>query len=107
MTETATPSLDERYPEHAKLTKIKAQSNTIYMFLQWAAEEKNYLFGQNLLERTTAFEGVEVPVVFREASERALEDLLAEHFGIDAEKLRLEKERMYDDLCAASAPQEG
>jgi hypothetical protein len=110
--------LDERYPEHAKLNKVKDQSQSIYNFLHWA-EDKGYLFGREIpTEPETVSEGAnnmeryavsmanlaQDSTFFRQAGDSALYQLLAEHFGIDPVKLEAEKRQMLDDIRAMNVP---
>lgn len=106
MSETTTLSLDERYPEHAKQAKIKERSQAVYDFLQWAAYEKGHQFGRVVTERVAVFEGTEDVTSLAPAEGMALKRLLAEHFGIDLEKLNAEKLEMLDDMRALNAPKE-
>jgi hypothetical protein len=119
MTTTDT-SLDERYPEHAKLNEVKGKSQAIYDFLEWAGA-KGYVFGQEITtEPLTSDEGADSferfgtalgnlaqdSKFFRRAGESTLHQLLAEHFGIDPKKLEAEKLQMLDDMRALNAPKE-
>lgn len=109
--------LDERYPEHAKLDRVKEQSQGIFDFLEWA-EDKGYVFGQELptepltvgedsdsFDRYAASLGniAQDSTFFRQAGETALHRLLAEHFDIDLKKLDAEKQQMLDDIRAMNA----
>lgn len=76
---------DQRYPEHAKLTKISGKSQTIGEFLDWLLNESEYQLGT--VERDKL-----VPTYV------SIEKLLGKYFGIDQKKLNLEKERMIQEV---------
>ncbi|MDQ1041543.1 hypothetical protein QFZ75_008045 [Streptomyces sp. V3I8] len=116
MTDTGQKSLDERYPEHAKQSKIIDKSQAVFEFLEWA-QEKEFLFGQEIKsERLTASEGADSAerhavslgnlaqdsMFFREVSRSELEKLVAEHFGINLTVIEAEKQQMLEDLRSAN-----
>lgn len=101
------------FPEHEKLTKIRAQSQSIGEFLAWATSEKGFQFGQEvpiepvaLSEDADNFERhahslgllASTKSVLRQAGELTVKDLLAEFFGIDETKLEEEKRLMLEYL---------
>lgn len=67
----------EKYPEHAKLHAVKDKSQACGEFLRWLVEEKREF-------EQTGFTG--------------LQDLLAEFFEIDQNRLEREKQQMLEEL---------
>jgi hypothetical protein len=96
-------TLDERYPEHAKQTKIHDTSDTIYRFLQWA-QEKGYDFGRTVTQRVAVFEGTEDTTAVYPAGGEELRKLLAGFFGIDLALIDAEKQQMVDDMRVLNTP---
>lgn len=84
------------YPEHEKLKAVHIQSQACGEFLEWLAREKNYslcyYYAPSPEEDDDGAEEGYVPVSIR------IEDLLAEHFGIDLNKLEAEKRAMLDEF---------
>jgi hypothetical protein len=78
-----------QYPEHDKLGVIRDQSQAIYDFLEWCAEEKGAALAVD------ADHGYEGEKYWLPTSRR---DLLAEFFEIDQAKLEQEKRAMLDEL---------
>lgn len=105
MAETTTPSLDERYPEHAKQRKIIDKSEAIHGFLEWA-RSRDLEFGRVVTDRVAVFEGTEDVTSLHPAEGMELKRLLADYFGLSLTTLDAEKEQMVDDLRAANTPQE-
>jgi hypothetical protein len=87
---------DARYPEHAKTHALKAQSEGIFDFLQWAADKKGLRFGRSVFDDD---EGE----VFIEAGDYALREVLAEYFKVDLDRLETEKRQMLDELRGHNA----
>ncbi len=85
---------DDFYPEHAKLQKVKDESQTIGEFLDWLTNERpsGVVF---LCERHPTHEVGDIWVPFNKGIER----LLAEYFEIDEKKLESEK-RQIQELAA-------
>lgn len=119
MTDTAATDLDERYPEHAKLSKVSAKSQAICEFLEWAAQAKKIEFGRLLdIERleadadassaerfaTSLGNLAQDSVHFAPMEGHALWSLLAEHFGIDLDAVENEKRQMIADMRSMNTP---
>lgn len=85
------------YPEHEKLNKVKDQSQAIGEFLEWLNVEKKYQVCQYvdaIGESDEDGDVVQFPVKgYLPIMERA-EQLLAEFFAIDLDKLEEEKVKM-------------
>ncbi|MET7363210.1 hypothetical protein ABZS76_32900 [Streptomyces sp. NPDC005562] len=104
MTETTiAPSIDERYPEHAKLSKISAMSQTIGEFLEFAGSQ-GIGFGRTVTDRVAVFEGTEDVTSVRQVGGSELQSLLAEFFAIDLNVIEDEKRQMLADMRAMNAP---
>ena len=84
---TPDPDLPE-YPEHDKLEAVVEQSQAIGEFLDVFLPSKNIHFG-----RPSAFEGGGLNPIHIN-----IQELLAEFFGIDRDKLEMEKEAMLDEI---------
>ena len=74
------------YPEHEKLGKIKDQSQAIGEFLEWLRVEKEY--------RICIYDPADYDHYFPVFT--STNDLLAEYFDIDQNKLESEKREMLD-----------
>lgn len=78
-----THSIEEKYPEHAKLEKVSAQSQAIGEFLgfsgytlcSWDEESEEYLTAPG-----------------------SIEQILAKYYGIDLRKLEAEKQAMLNEI---------
>ena len=81
---------ENKYPEHEKLTKVKDQSQTIGGFLESMGEQ-----GLVLAEYVAADEYSEARLV---PVNKSINNILAQHFGIDLEKLEKEKLAMLDQI---------
>ena len=103
------------YPEHEKLSKVKDDSQTIGYFLEWFFSEYDvYPKGvvTHFMEFTEGIKGVvdalagdEIPVEYPIrvcGDDRTFNEILANHYGIDYDKLMDEKEEMYQSLRAAA-----
>ena len=76
------------YPEHEKLQKIKDQSQAIGEFLEWLRYTKDYricIYDPNDYDHY-------IPVF------TSTNDLLAEYFDIDQNKLESEKQEILEEL---------
>lgn len=76
------------YPEHDKLKEIQPLSQAIGEFLEWCGEEGRDIF----LATPHPFGEGMVPV------NTSIERLLAQHFGIDLDKIEAEKRQMLDHM---------
>lgn len=98
-----------KYPEHAKLDKVKDQSQTIGEFLEW--------LGTKNRELATYRESKEPPYIDIDGELKSnekyipegwyplnysIEKLLAEYFEIDLNKLEKEKRQMLDEIRNAN-----
>lgn len=84
------------YPEHDKLAAISDESQAIYDFIVWLGDEKAVqLCGKR--DGRPDHNSWECPWMPVGASIR---DLLAEHFGIDMQRIEHEKRAMLDALRA-------
>lgn len=83
---------DDYYPEHAKLAKVKDESQKIGQFLDWLTNERpnGVIF---LCERHPTHQVGDLWVPF----DKGIEKLLAEYFGIDEKKLEAEKRQMLEE----------
>jgi hypothetical protein len=76
------------YPEHNKLQVIKDRSQPIGEFLVWLAETKHL----EICERIGSHNDYLQPITQKS------QELLAEYFDIDLERLEKEKRMMLDEL---------
>jgi hypothetical protein len=83
------------YPEHAKLSAVKDQSQVVGAFLDWLTGVRMLV----LCESTDSFDHPYVP------AGGSIEKLLAEYFKIDRDKIEVEKRDMLARLRAANADQ--
>lgn len=81
--EEKTAAHNAKYPEHAKMRAVKADSQKLGAFLEWCAAEKNWFLADTDRE----------PVNMGN-----IEKILAEYFEIDTGKVELEKRTMLDEL---------
>ncbi|MEU9405555.1 hypothetical protein AB0E08_07610 [Streptomyces sp. NPDC048281] len=100
---SADATLDERYPEHAKQTKIKHLSQAIADFLEFA-DGKGVILGKEVVTRVAVFEGTEDCTAIEHIRGRRLTELLAEHFGIDLTKIGEEQHQMLLDMRDMNTP---
>jgi len=75
-----------KYQEHEKLSKVSKESQAIGEFLDWLQTEKGYTVGEY-----NKFDELR-PVRFN------IQDILAEFYSIDLNKLEAEKRAMLDLL---------
>lgn len=87
---------DTKYPEHAKLSAIREQSQTCGAFLEWLTDEKGLVLAEYLGASSSL-----ARAHYRVSS------LLAGFFEIDENVLEKEKLAMLDELRALNAKQEG
>lgn len=73
------------YPEHDKLKAVCGQSQTIGEFLEWLEYEKKLIICEHN-------EGFYYPTFNK------INDLLAEYFGIDQDKIEAEKKAMLQSI---------
>lgn len=78
-------------PEHEKLAKVKDKTQACGEFIEWLAGK-----GIRLAAYSTESGGYH-PI------SKSIQDLLAEHFGIDRKKLEKEKDQMLDEIRRANA----
>jgi hypothetical protein len=81
-----------KYPEHEKLEKIKDFSQSCGEFLDWLQNEKEVFLSVYFESGWQRDEGF----LYRSGS--TVQDLLAEFFNIDREKLEDEKMAMLEEL---------
>ena len=82
------------YPEHDKLTKVSAESQTIGEFLEWLEDtEKVHLARYEELE---GFLGG--PREMLTPYHYDISELMAKFFGIDLDKIEAEKRQMLDAI---------
>lgn len=91
----------KKYPEHAKLRAIKDKSQVVGDFLTWLGEHDMFI-GEQLPDETDR-DGDTWPGDIVRASKRT-EQLLAEFFEIDRDRLSQEKDAMLQELVDAQAP---
>jgi hypothetical protein len=101
------PKIDllTKYPEHAKLDKVKDKSQTIGEFLEWLSTKRR--------EVAVWAEPKEPPYLDKDGELKSnenympegwyplnysIEKLLAEYFEIDLNKLESEKRQMLDEI---------
>lgn len=75
------------YPEHERMSAIVEKSQCIGEFLEWLNDVKRY----RICERTGGF------VSFYPIN-KSVENLLAEFFGIDLNKIEQEKREMLEEI---------
>lgn len=81
-----------RYPEHEKLRALQAKNDVVARFLEWL-ETGGYVIC------TARHDGsYRQSAVAYEATHKTIEQWLAEHFGIDTQKIAAEKAAMYEAL---------
>jgi len=93
-------------PEHEKLHKVQEKSQAIGEFLEWLTEEKRYSICQyvnTIGEVDCEGEEIRFPVKGYLPILERIEQLLAEYFDIDLDKLELEKRAMLDELRRPNA----
>ena len=78
------------YPEHEKLSKIKNESQAIGEFVEWLEGK-----GIELCAIPPEFDHTYLPI------HRSINDLLAEHFSIDLDKIEQEKRQMLEAIRAS------
>lgn len=78
---------EKRYPECEKLQKVSSQSNTIGEFLEWLSYEKNLSLCELDEERD-----------YYHLYHYQIEQLLAEFFEIDLNKVEQERRQILEDL---------
>jgi len=79
------------YPEHEKLHKVKRESQAIGEFIEWLNGQ-----GVHLCRIPPEFDHTYYPI------HRSIEELLAEHFGINLDEIEREKRHMLDEIQAAN-----
>ncbi len=81
-----TKTLNE-YPEHARLLKVKDESQACSEFLEWLSSEKGFHLAKSIPGRARP-----------SYVSYSIQDLLAEFFEIDQDKLEAEKREMLATL---------
>jgi hypothetical protein len=84
---------DRKYPEHAKLRLVVDESQRIGRFLDWLESEREPPVSLCTGEPHLGNGGMHY-----ERIRPGIEDLLAEYFGIDRQKLSEEKDAMVEEL---------
>jgi hypothetical protein len=83
------------YPEHDKLAEIdSAQKQTVQDFIDWLCDKSNLVicdFDENSFDGYYEYDGV------YPQTRLSREQIMAEYFGIDLQKLSSEKDRILDD----------
>jgi hypothetical protein len=75
------------YPEHNKLKAIDSvQKETVQDFIDWLYDESKYW----IAEEDRCWQGLQ-------STSSTREQIMAEYFGIDLQKLSSEKDRILDD----------
>lgn len=106
----------QRYPEHEKLDKVKDKSQEIGYFLEWFFTEYDvYPKGvvSEYMEQAEAFKGfaealaggeieISYPMMIL-GGNQSINKILANHYGIDYEKLMTEKDQMLEDIQAMNS----
>lgn len=82
---------DNDYPELEKLNAVRPQMEAIRNFLQWAGEENAMELARFSDEEYAS--GRYYPV------HRSIDDLLYEHFGINAKRIEQERRAMLEALA--------
>ena len=88
-----------QYPEHEKLQAVKDKSQAIGEFVEWLQGTKGFRLAKWEKvpdESVFADEGSEVDELFQQFIN--IEQLLAEFFGIDLQKLEQEKRAMLEQI---------
>lgn len=86
------------YPEHEKLAKVHDKSQAIGEFLEWLADERDFVLAvrhqhtEDCIEDCGARRGELIPLAI------PVHKLLAEFFDIDEDKLDDEKRAMLEEL---------
>lgn len=80
--------------EHEKLAKVKYQSQAIGQFLEWLQEELGALIAVYAPDTDDDGEQVLTPLA------ATIEELLAEYFEVNLEKLEAEKRAMLAEIRA-------
>lgn len=80
------------YPEHEKMCAIMEQSQTIGEFLDWLLGEKDIVLSQYLNPNSERLTPINPNT----------QDLLAEFFGIDLNKIEMEKREMLKTMREAN-----
>lgn len=96
------PRDTEKYPEHARIRAYQDQVRTIGSFLNWLTNERDRRV-------VLCYENPEDPAGGRR-DDRYLVDttcldfnrLIAQHLGIDWDKVQAEKDAMYEELTEAA-----
>jgi hypothetical protein len=84
------------YPEHAKLAKVKDQSQAIHEFIEFLRDDKHIFLCDWYDGEDTADEEA-APGCYLQIRKR-LTTLVAEFLGVDENKLELEKQKMLAEL---------
>ena len=87
-----------KYTEHDKLDKVKKESQSCGEFLEWLQNEKELVLSQYSQYSDT--DETLYPIHVN------IQDLLAEFFGIDLNKLEEEKRHMLETLRKANEKRE-
>jgi len=83
-----------KYPEHEKMSQITDRSHTISEFLEWL-ESRRILLCEAADERS--WDSTYIPIVLN------VEQLLAEYFEIDLDKINNEKDEMLKEVRKINA----
>lgn len=85
-----------KYPQHAKLRTVKDYSQKIGEFVEWLPAEKQIRLGYYRTEKSEVLQPAQI----------ALQDLLADFFGIDLKALAQEKDDMLEELRKSQVEQQ-
>ena len=115
---------EAKYPEHEKLHKVSAESQALGEFIDLGLPKLGLVLYEKVVrpcecstcdagkghrdkwhtedERATAVDGV-VQITECRPTYKTVTAILAEHFGIDQDKIDAEKRQMLDELRAGSS----
>lgn len=81
---------DEQYPEHAKLSAVSDESQSIGEFLDGS---------EYVIAEWVEIDGLSEPRLL--PTSKTINEILADHFGIDLDKIEAEKQAMLAQLVNA------
>ncbi len=81
------------YPEHEKMKAVSDESQVIGAFLDWIQNEREPTL--QLCSMRTIFHGADVRFT---PTQKSIEQILADYFNINLEKIELEKRAMLEEM---------
>lgn len=91
-----------KLPEHDKLTKVSGDSQAIGQFIEWLRGSKKIIFCKLQDERIYRESIEEYQDEYYAPTTLNIQDILAEYFEIDLEKLEKEKRKILDNIRKAN-----